>query len=154
MYVSSLRRYWSKSNVQYMKPTWHCPLMTTSWQQILLVIVVFSYSKKIWLNNELQTTPLLGVLTYFFGYETSLLLSLYVFLLTSKIFKQSQRINEVDFLIEVPTLFSSIKTLAKKINKKMGIFLGNFICLWYWQVRGTHQKKSGGHARFFNYFFL
>ena len=40
--------------------------------------------KKIWLNNELQTTPLLGVLTYFLGYEPSLLLSLCVFLLTSK----------------------------------------------------------------------
>jgi len=66
------------------------------------------------LNNELQTTPLLCVLTYFLGYESSLLLSLYVFLLTSKIFKESQKINEVGFLIEVPTTFSSIEKLAKK----------------------------------------
>jgi len=83
MYVSSLRRYWSKSNVQYMKSTWNHPLMTTDneWQQILLVVVFFSYSKKIWLNNELQTTPMHGVLTYFLGYEPALLLSLYVFCL-------------------------------------------------------------------------
>ena len=85
--LSSLRRSRSESNVQYMKSTWNGPLMTTGWQQILLVVVIFSYSKNIWLNNELQTSPLLGVLTYFFGYEPSLLLSLYVFLLTSKIFK-------------------------------------------------------------------
>jgi len=26
----------------------------------------------------------------------------------------------------------------------------NFICLSYWQVRGNHQEKSGGHARFFS----
>ena len=66
------------------------------------------------LKNELQTTPLLGVLTYFFGYEPPLLLSLYVFLPTSKIFKESQRIDEVGFLIEAPTSFSSFEKLAKK----------------------------------------
>ena len=62
----------------------------------------------------LQTTLLLGVLTYFLGYEPSLLLSLYIFLLTSKIFKESQRIDEVGFLIEAPTSFSSIEKLVKK----------------------------------------
>jgi len=54
-----------------------------SWESSLFLVI----KKKIWLNNELQTTPLLGVLTYFLGYEPPLLLSLYVFMLTSKIFK-------------------------------------------------------------------
>jgi len=90
----------------------------------------------------LQTTPLLGVLTYFLSYEPSLLLSLYVFLLTSKIFKLPQRTNKVGFLIEVPTSFSSIEKLAKKLKN------GKWLIL-----RGTVQKKSGGHVRFF-YFIL
>ena len=92
--------------------------------------------KEIWLNNELQTTPVLGVLTYFLEYELFVLFSLYVFLLTSKIFKYLQRINEVGFLIEAPTSFSSTQKLAKQKGK--------------WLIpRGTHQKKSGGHAQFF-----
>jgi len=62
-------------------------MMTTGWHQFLLVVVIFSYSKKDKLNNELQTTPLLGVLTYFLGYEPTFLLSFCVFLLTNKIFK-------------------------------------------------------------------
>ena len=49
--------------------------------------------------------------------------------------------NEVGFLIEVPTSSSSIEKLAKKG--------GGQIAHTYWQVKGTHQKKSGGHARIF-----
>jgi len=114
-----------------MKSTRNCPLMTTGWQLILLVVVIFSYSKNIWLNNELQTTRLLGVLTYFLGYESSLLLSLCVLLAR---FLNNYR-ELMGFLIEVPTSFSSIEKLAKN---------GKWLIL-----RGTHQKKSGGHARFF-----
>ena len=51
--LSSLWRYWSKSNVQYMKWTWNCPLMTTGCQQNLSVVVFLNIQKKIWLNNEL-----------------------------------------------------------------------------------------------------
>jgi len=43
----------------------------------------------------------------------------------------------VGFLIEAPTSFSSIEKLAKKWQ------------MAHTDVRGTHQKKSGGHARFF-----
>jgi len=39
------------------------------------------------------------------------------------------------FLVKVPTSFSSIEKLAKENGK--------------WLLIGTHQKKSGGHGRFF-----
>jgi len=59
MYPSSLRRCWSKSNVQYTKSTWNGPLMTTTWRQIVSVIVIVSYSRKCESRLLLRSTEIL-----------------------------------------------------------------------------------------------
>jgi len=52
--------------------------------------------------------------------------------------------NDVGFLIEVPTSFRSIE----KLKKKMAIFLGIFTRMWR-LVRGTHERKRAGTPDFF-----
>jgi len=71
-------------------PDEYVTIVTTVWQRILLVVFLSYIKKKKERKDmieklELQTTPLLGVLIYFLGYEPALLLSLCLFLLTSNI---------------------------------------------------------------------
>jgi len=113
-----LRRYWSKSNVQYMKWTWRCLPMSTG-SANLPSRRNFEPGKNMPLNSKSCRLRHYCEWNYFFGYEPALLFSLNVFLLTDNILRQSLRraFQSKSQLREV---------ILKSMHKWVIMVLGNF----------------------------
>jgi len=134
--ASSLRRYWSDLNDQYVKSTWNRPLTTTRWRQILSYLAILSYSRKTVFSGGLENRE--GPPDFFFIYSISSIIISNVFQEWKRVFDRFYRKNPADFLQLVYMVDSIMFT---KVSSRQG-----YSCTQLLPGEAVHHGADPGNS--------